>query len=122
MKEPTGILDQRNVIGGPGLREEQQAAERLQPVADAVARDEHARLGPLERLHGGPLDERVVDEQRAVAGQQDVAHERLDDVIRVQQGPGFRRDGQAARVRRKRLGLSTPLWILLNSARISTSR
>ena len=49
-----------------------------------LPRDEHAWLRPSEYRHRGPLDERVVHEQGSVPRQQDVAHERLDDFIRIE--------------------------------------
>ena len=117
MNEPTGILDERDLIRGARLREQQQAAERLHLVADAVARDEQARLGAPDGLDGRPLDERVVHEQRAVAGQEQVAHEGLDDVGRVEQRAGPRRDAQAAGVGGERLrALDAGLDLLVEGA------
>ena len=79
------ILDAWQVIGRPGLGEHHHAAERPQLVADAEPGDQDARLRPLERLHRRPFDERVVHQERAVAGEQHVAHEREQDIGGVEQ-------------------------------------
>ena len=42
------ILDERDLVGGARLREEQQAAERLHLVADAVAGHQQPRLGAAD--------------------------------------------------------------------------
>ena len=74
-----------------------------EPVAHAEPCDQDARLRPPERLNRGPLDERVVHEERSVACEQHVAHERQQDVGRVQQRARRRNNLEAARVGRKRL-------------------
>ena len=108
---------QRDLVRGARLREQQQAAERLHLVADAVAGDEQARLGAPDGLDRRPLDEGVVHEQRAVAGQEQVAHEGLDDVGRVPQRAGPRRDAQAAGVGGERLrALDAGLDLLVEGA------
>ena len=107
----------RDLVRGARLREQQQAAERLHLVADAVAGDEQARLGAPDGLDRRPLDEGVVHEQRAVAGQEQVAHEGLDDVGRVPQRARPRRDAQAAGVGGERLrALDAGLDLLVEGA------
>ena len=98
-----GVFDQRNLIRRAGLGEEQQAAERLEFVADAEAGHEEPRLRASERLHGGPFDERVVHEERPVAREQEIAHEGLEHTVGVEQDVRTWRDLQASGIGGKRL-------------------